>query len=307
MPELDTRWPFTRQQAIAAGITPMMLRGPGYTTLFRGVYLASDRTVTPEIRIRAGLLIHPEQRAWASHQSAATLYVLPVPHTDQVHVSVCCDADRRRREGISSHLATPQPLAWVRGVPLSEATQLFIDLAGDLGLVDLVVLGDAIVRKRKATVDELVTACAGWEGRHAREARRAVGYVRAKVDSAMESRLRMLIVLAGLPEPEVNFEIHTDMGVLLHKLDLSYPALKLAVEYDGQQHREDLAQWDSDIDRDYFFDRDGWRILPVISKGIYRRPDKTLLRVYTELKDRGCPDLPRRLSDEWRVHFPVRR
>lgn len=80
----------------------------------------------------------------------------------------------------------------------------------------------------------------------------------------------------------------------------------LATEYDGQQHRADLKQWDSDIGRGDWLERNGWRVLPVISKGIYRRPDQTVERVFTALQQCGYPKLPRALSDEWRLHFPVR-
>lgn len=65
----------------------------------------------------------------------------------------------------------------------------------------------------------------------------------------MESRLRMLIVLAGLPEPEVNREVLDAHGRLLHRFDLSHPHHKILVEYEARQHREDLDQWDHDTDR----------------------------------------------------------
>jgi hypothetical protein len=305
MPELDTRWPFTRPQALAAGITLSMLRGPKFTQLFRGVYVAAGIPFHPEIRIRGALLTHPPG-AFASYHSAAELYGLPVPNTSQVHVSVFTKDDRRRRDGIVSHVAPPQKLRVVRGIEVPVPTQLFIDLAAHLGLVDLVVLGDAMVRRKLATPEELVAACAAWEGRHARAARRAAGYVRAKVDSPMESRLRMLIVLAGLPEPEVNLELRDDFGNLVCKPDLSYPHLKIAIEYDGQQHREDLEQWNWDVERLDWLDRNKWKVVPVISKSIYRHPDRTLDRIVRTLKERGCRDLPRVLSNEWRTHFPVR-
>jgi very-short-patch-repair endonuclease len=305
MPRLDTRRPFTSAQALAAGITQAMLRGPRFTPLFRGVYIAAQKRPSDEIRIHAALLVVPPD-AFVSHHSAAKLYSLPVPSSPLVHVSVIATRDRRKRDGIVTHLAAVQPLRHVRGVPVSTPTQLFIDLASTLNLLDLVVLGDAIVRKKLATVDEIVAACAAWEGRHARAARRAAGYVRANVDSPMESRLRMLIVLAGLPEPKVNLELRDQFDLLVYKLDLSYPHLKIAIEYDGQQHRQDLPQWNHDINRGEWLERNQWRVIPVISTGIYRHPDQTIERVLVALKARGCQNLPRVLSDEWRLYFPMR-
>lgn len=306
MASLDTHLPFTRPQALAAGISPTVLQGPRFTAVFRGVHVGSGVPLAREIRARAALLTHPVG-AYVSHHTAAELLGLPVPHSPLVHVSVFERRDRRRRDGIRSHLARRQSLMTLRGIPICTPVGLFLDMAAHLDLVDLVVLGDAIVRRKLATVSELVAAADRWQERHGAAARRAARHVRAKVDSAMESRLRMLLVLAGLPEPEVNRELRNDSGIVLAALDLSYPEVKLAIEYDGQQHRADLGQWNSDIDRGEWLTRDGWRILPVISTGIYRRPDQTIERVHNALVQLRYPGLPRRLSEDWRAYFPVRR
>ena len=55
------------------------------------------------------------------------------------------------------------------------------------------------------SAEGLRDAALAWHGRGAKLARRAARFVRDGVDSAMETRLRMLLVLAGLPAPEVNF------------------------------------------------------------------------------------------------------
>jgi very-short-patch-repair endonuclease len=119
----------------------------------------------------------------------------------------------------------------------------------------------------------------------------------------METRLRMLLVLAGLPEPEVNREIRDAHGSVVMRLDLSYPAVKLAVEYDGRHHTELVDQRHRDLDRRDDLEEDDWRLLVVTSKGIYVEPEKTLLRVWRALRARGWRDLPRP-SDGWRPHFP---
>jgi len=65
----------------------------------------------------------------------------------------------------------------------------------------------------------------------------------------METRLRMLIVLAGLPEPTVGHVIRRDDGSRLHRIDLAYLGLLIAVEYDGRQHAANTAQWNKGIRR----------------------------------------------------------
>ena len=179
---------------------------------------------------------------------------------------------------------------------------MFVELAENLGLVDLVVVGDWLVRKGHVTCASLATYAAASALPHAAHARRAAGYVRAKVDSPMETRLRMLIVLAGLPEPEVNVEIRDEAGVLVRRLDLAYRGVRLAVEYDGRQHLDDPEQWESDHGRRDDLEDDDWRVLVVTSRGIYRHPEKTLERIWRALDKRRHRPLARP-TDGWRPYF----
>lgn len=303
---LDTQRPFTRAQAIAAGLSAGILRGPRFRRLFRNVYIDAGVAATASVRIEAALLIHPTS-AYASHHSAAVVHRLPVPDDHRVHVSVFAKADRRHREGISHHLAPADAaVTTVAGLRVSTPLQVFLEMASSLNLVELVVLGDAMVKRGLLTLDGLVAGCAAATGRGAAEACRAASYVRERVDSPMETRLRMLLVLAGLPEPVVDFRVHRRDGSVMLRFDLCYPGLRIVVEYDGQQHRADLDQWEVDLRRDDWFDDGGWKVVRVISRGIYRRPDETLARVHRALRARGCRDLPAALSDAWRPYFPVR-
>ena len=303
---LDLSRPFTRADAVRAGIDPKLLRGSRFRRLFRGVYVLRSTKVNPFVRAQAALAVHPPG-AFASHVSAARAYRLPVPHCPDEHVSVLRQEDRRRRPGVVSHVARPGALVrMVNGVPVSPPLQMFVELASMLSLVDLVVVGDAIVKMFGIAVDELMSWCAASGDRHAPAARAAASYVRGEVDSPMETRLRMLIVLAGLPEPEVNHKLRDERGRVLVRLDLSYPHLKLIVEYDGRQHLDDPAQVKRDRERREYFDDEEWRILVVTSEGIYRQPEATLLRVRRQLVARGCPGVPRQLAEAWRPYFPVR-
>ena len=144
---------------------------------------------------------------------------------------------------------------------LSSPTQVFCELAAaGVGLVDLVVAGDAMVKKGLATLESLRRSVDGMSGAGVRVARRALSYVRAGVDSPMESRLRMLLVLAGFPEPQVNVILRDLSGDWSRRFDLCYLALKLIIEYDGEQHGE-LGQRDSDIHRREELERLGYTLV----------------------------------------------
>ena len=190
---------------------------------------------------------------------------------------------------------------------MSAPAQTFLDLAGvGLTLVDLVVLGDSLVKADRISPEQLVQAVADATGRGVKLARRAAGYVRKGVDSAMESRLRMLIVLAGLPEPDVNVIFRNADGSWLVRLDLYYVAYRLLVEYDGRQHADDTRQWHRDIIRRETLDSMNIRLLIVTKVDFYQTPEQVLVRVRNGLVERGAQGIRKSLRPEWRAYFDPR-
>jgi hypothetical protein len=302
-PSFDMRRPFTRADAVAAGLDMKVLRSSRFRRIFRGVYVDAEVKVTPELQARAALALHPSE-AFASHQTAAALRGLPIAACDRAHVTVMKQEQRVQRYGIACHVACRETLVeQVKGVRVSSPLDMFVELAGVLSLVDLVIVGDAMVRVKLFTVLELQKFCAATSRWHSRRARRGAAYVREGVDSPMETRLRMLLVLAGLPEPVVNHKIVDANGWVLRRLDLSYPAIKLIVEYNGRQHVEDSEQWSTDIDRREEFDEEEWRLIVVLSKGIFKEPERTIMRVARALRKGGMR--VGSLRGEWRAHFPI--
>lgn len=170
-------------------------------------------------------------------------------------------------------------------------------------LVELVVLGDSLVRTERITPEELVEMTRTWDGKGARRARRAASLVRRGVDSPMESRLRMLIVLAGYPEPEVNVIIRHENGDWKVRFDLCYPHLKLVIEYDGWHHRFEQKQWTKDIKRREWLESQGWRVIVIIADAYYDEPWTTLQRIREAMVDRGETGLPRRAPAVWTRQF----
>ena len=302
---VDTRRPFSRADAIRSGIDRKLFRGSRFRRIFRGVYVDAGVRVTPKIRAEAALVPF-DSSAFASHASAARIHGVPIPAFPDEHVTVLKPGHRRLRPDIRCHLRTEGQTVVKDGVRVSDHGQMFVELAELLNLVDLVVVGDNLVRLGRTSCADLADFCRASSLPGAAAARRAAAYVRELVDSPMETRLRMLIVLAGLPEPEVNVTVRTADGEPLRRYDLSYPSAKVIVEYDGRQHIEREDSWESDLDRREAIDDEGWRILVVTSRGIFREPERTLHRIRRLLSARGLPGLPRRLSDDWRPHFPGR-
>ncbi|XVX18948.1 hypothetical protein ACQP1U_11420 [Actinomycetota bacterium] len=190
-----------------------------------------------------------------------------------------------------------------KGLPVTTPEQTFADLARDLPLVDLVVVGDCLVKHQVTTPERLVAGMAKIRGERGRLARRAAAYVRSGVDSARETKVRMLVVLGGLPEPEVNIvlERDPDTGQVLRRTELGWPRVKVAFEYDGWQHRDSEQQWEEDIVRREDFEDWSWRMIVATSRRL-GRPGELLNRVVAVLRSRGMDVAV--TSQEWRKHFP---
>lgn len=302
--ELDISMPFSRADALSAGLKQSTLRGLRFKRLFAGVYVAADAPATPLQRVQAALIPF-HGNGFASHASAARVYGLAIPALPEEHVTVVEPRHRRTHPGIVCHVVRRGQTVRIDGVDVSAPEQLFVELADQLTLVDLVVVGDQLVRDHGVRPDGLRAYAAASRLRGFARAKEAAAYVRAGVRSPMETRLRMLLVLAGLPEPEINTLVGSENGTK-RQHDLLYRVAKVAVEYDGRQHVEVVQQWESDLERREDADDDGWRIVVVIVKGVFVEPEKTVLRVWRLLRERGEPGVPATLSDAWRPHFPGR-
>lgn len=286
---------------MSAGSTAWAFRRR-HRPLFHGLHVAVD-DVLDEQRLTEAALSISAKGSYVSHHTAARLFGGIVPDDPDVHVT--SPKNRAKGRGIAGHRAkrNQHVVTW-RGLRTTSAMQTFLDMAQVLPLVDLVVLGDSLVRKGRFHPQQLVDFVATASGPHHRRAKQAAALVRAGVDSPMETRLRLLIVFAGLPEPTVDHRVHDGDGQLLYRFDLSYPEHGLIIEYDGRQHAESIQQWHRDVDRDEQLDDQQVRRLVVVSSDIYNTPGKTLNRITKAMRQRGMA-VPR-LSDEWRRHFPSR-
>lgn len=244
----DPTQPFLRADGLDNGLTPKVLRGPGYRRLFRGVLVSSLVPATPLQRVRGALVLQCAD-AWASHASAARVKGAPIPTIADEHVSVSHQKLRRHHTGLRCHVGDPTGVVVEQGMRVSGDVAMFIELSGQLTLVDLVVVGDWLVRRRGVEPSQLVDACERSRHRDSRKALAAARYVRRDVDSPMETRLRMLLVLAGLPEPVVNLVVRDVTGEVIRRYDLSYPEVKVAVEYNGRLHAEIRDTYEDDLER----------------------------------------------------------
>lgn len=296
----DPLTPFRWRDGHAAGLSNNRLNSSDFRRLARGIYIASEATVDARVEAQAAVLV-AGARSFASHHTAARLYRAIVPDDPQLHASVPPGRSRSDNPDVAVHRSRRVPHTF-RSIPVTSPTDTFLDLAVSLSLVDLVVLGDSLVRRGRTTPDKLVAVAQKATGRGSRLARRAASLVRAGVDSPMETRSRMLRVLSGLPELETDIRFYDPVThALVRRLDAGDRATRTGVEYDGKHHVQREQQWASDIARREEFADEEWRIVTLISKDIFSTPADTVRRLERILRRRGMKFGP--ISDEWRRHF----
>lgn len=215
-----------------------------------------------------------------SHTTAALLYGVPLPHSASsvlpLHV-LSPTATRARTGGAVGHRSKrPFPIAFRLGLPVVSPERMWIQLAPMLTLHDLVAAGDHLVTRRSGadgatpltTIERLRREVAASARRRGiRAATEAIGRVRIGPESRPETLLRLCIVDAGLPEPEIGTAVQVAGGTVVLHPDLAYPDLRIAIEYEGARHR-DAGRWERDIERRELFEDAGWRVIRVTAAGL---------------------------------------
>ncbi|WP_251045474.1 hypothetical protein [Arthrobacter sp. ISL-5] len=192
--------PFTIKQAKAAGLTRRRARAQGLASPCHGVRIPASADLTLLVRARSLALA---TGAVASHLTAAALWGFPLPRCFETHevVHLTCRRGGRavRRKDVCGHQSVLLPDEIIEGryVACTSPLRTWFDLAGVLGMLDLVIAGDFLLRRRNplSTLAALDTFLATKEGRPGyRKAMKARALIRADTDSPKETELRLLLV-----------------------------------------------------------------------------------------------------------------
>ena len=180
------------------------------------------------------------------------------------------------------------PITHIGGLPSLGLAHCWLQLARDLSVDGLVEVADAMTRRQhpittKDCLAEVVAANPGVRG--VSKARTAVDLCVEGTDSIPETDLRLLLVKAGFPTPEVNMMVVDPSGQWYY-FDLAYDEYMLAIEYDGAYHVGDREQMFRDTARRRTLEDMGWRIITVTAADLYRNPSGIIRSVYKALLSR---------------------
>jgi hypothetical protein len=161
---------------------------------------------------------------------------------------------------------------------LTTPARTALDLARRYNLNDAVAAVDALaqaVELKSVDIELLVDRYRGRRGMKGAAA--ALELIDGGAQSPKETWLRLLLLNAGFPRPQTQIAVRNEWGWVDAYLDMGWEDIKVAVEYDGDQHRSSRYQYVKDIRRLEMLDqRYGWLVVRVVSED---RPDDVIRRV----------------------------
>lgn len=289
--------PFGRAQAAAVGVTKSMLQGSRFIRLHQGVWRAADHVMSPSDWVRAGALALP---AGARSTDVTRLQQLGLVIGPSRPVHFVVEGDHHLAiPGVFLHRTVSMPPTDDVGVRPCAA---YVAFCSQATVLEAIAVGDWLLHHGHMSLAELHAFVVDqpWR-RGAPQAAWVFDELRPGSRSIRESHTRAMIVSAGLPEPECNAPVRVTPEVTV-LADLYFRRWKAAVEYEGEQHQEDRAQYVADISRYTLYRRAGVGYRQV-TKELMRSPRAVVRAVHELLLECGYDGSPPQFGDRWEQLF----
>ena len=195
------------------------------------------------------------------------------------------------RRGVHVHRWEPGPVLELGDLVVSAPVEVLRELATMLPLYDLVAAVDGVLsaaqplaRVGRADISRHLELMSGHRG--VTLLREALALAREDVRSPGESPMHMLVLAAGLPEPDPNLPVTDPVTGQRRLLDLAWQDAGFALEYDGDGHRTTKEQWREDEARRDELAALGWTLARANGWDALR-PLRILRRLARALRERG--------------------
>lgn len=154
----------------------------------------------------------------------------------------------------------------IDGVPVTTPARTAVDLGCWHAMNDAVAVIDDLLRATDGKVADVQMLAERYPGRRGiQSARTAISLADPGAQSPKETWLRLVLIRAGLPRPQTQIPVSDEYGDLTYYLDMGWKDLKVAAEYDGEQHRRGRGQYTWDIRRREKLERLGWIVIRVVA------------------------------------------
>jgi hypothetical protein len=253
-------------------ITRRQLAGTQVRRLFPDVYVAASTKLDHRTWCAAAALLLPPTAA-ISDWSALSLFCPAALAADNapVEVSVPSPANLRQHARLRIHRGVLGSADVVRvdGLPVTSPERTAFDLARRRELLRAVIGLDALLTGRVTTKAQISAYAQTHSSLHgAKHVRPALELAAEGAASPLQTRLRLVLVLAGLPTPEVQYEVPD-----ASRVDLAYPDQRLVIEVNG-----------ADPARLALLQNAGWNVLPFNGDDVLRRPERVASQVRAALQ-----------------------
>jgi very-short-patch-repair endonuclease len=277
--------PFLGSEAIAAGALTKSQLATWFRRLFPDVYVQRDVDVNAELRAKAGWL-------WTGRRGVVAGFAAAALHgskwVDDVQVVELIHDNRRSPPGILTHRDRigEDEIEVVAGMPVTSPARTALDFGCWYPTMAAVAGIDALARATEIKAVDVGLLARRYAGRRGiARARHAADLVDPGAQSPKESWLRVVLIQAGLPRPRTQIPVFDEVGDVFAYLDMGWEDVKVAVEYDGEQHRSDRAQYRWDLRRLERLQHLGWIVVRVVAGD---RPAEIIASVRAALARRVC-------------------
>lgn len=263
---------FSLEEARAAGLTHSALRGKSWKRIGARLYrydAAPDNTLELIDVVRRTL---PPSAVFVG-RTAAWLHGLDLTPVNPVQVAV----DRlESRAGLEIHHMQIDEIVRIKGRKATTLHRTLLDLCLLMSPVEALVAIDMAFLATLTDKPRLHRYAESIKGHPGVARLKFLADLGAPAESPMETRLRWLLIKAGMPAPEVQVELHDDAGRFAGRADLYYRPAHLIIEFDGGNHRERLT---SDDRRQNALVGAGYRVLRFTATDVYTRPESVVAQV----------------------------
>ncbi|OBB23880.1 hypothetical protein A5792_31355 [Mycolicibacterium peregrinum] len=250
--------PFVGSKAVANGELRKSALRTRYTRVFRDVYVSPGTELTPLIRAQAAWL-WSRQRGIVAGISAAAVHgakwVDPKSPLELIH------SNRNPLAGlrIRTEAIEDDEIVRFEGVPVTSLARTALDIGCWYPRDEAVATLDALARAtdlNAADVELLTQRYARRRG--IQRARTALDLMDGGAQSPKESWLRLILIDGGLPRPQTQIPVLDGPGDPFAYLDMGWEDIKVAAEYDGEEHRSSSWRYGWDLRRAERIQRQGW-------------------------------------------------
>jgi very-short-patch-repair endonuclease len=282
----DPKGPFRGSTAVAAGLlTRGVLRGPRFQRLFPDVYAPAHFENDLLLRSLAAGVLVAGRGVVAGYSAAELLGASSGPPDAPAEVLLTaprCQSYRCTGLRVHRDRSAPDEIIGVDGVAVTTPERTAFDLARWAPtLTERVAAVDALAYRRRVDIaDVTILRHRHLGARHGGEVAEVLRLTDRRAESPMESRARMALVLGGLPSPAVQHPV-----VIRNRryyLDLAYPHRRVAIEYDGADHRTQQRAR-RDLEREAALASAGWRVLRFDAHVVLFAPERIVAEVRAEL------------------------